>query len=62
MLALILTKRGSEMDKPEDADWYDWDAFVAWADKQGISLEDEEDFLPWWDCWKAGYSVAMNTP
>lgn len=45
--------------KPEDADWYDWTAFCAWADENGVG-DIPEDYEAWWDCWKRAYSAAMQ--
>lgn len=46
--------------KPKDAEWYKWTAFLEWSENNGISLDCEEDWTPWWNCWKAGYSAAMQ--
>jgi len=48
-----------EREKPEDADLWDWDAFQAHADRNGYG-EYTDDWSPWWECWKAGYSAAMQ--
>ncbi len=48
------------MKEPKDADLYNWDMFIRYADNQGISLECECDWEPWWKCWKQGYITAMN--
>ena len=46
---------------PENAEFYDWQAFKQWAEKNGVSLESRGDWEPWWECWKAGYVAAMNS-
>ena len=38
----------------EDAKENHWWFFVDWCNSEGVSLEDEEDYGPWWDCWKTG--------
>ncbi len=48
------------MKKPKDADWYGWDKFIVWAERNGVDLRFECDWKAWWECWKAGYLVAMN--
>ena len=35
-------------------------AFIAWAQEQGVSLEDKGDWLEWWRCWVDGYHHAVN--
>jgi len=39
---------------------HDWDGFCQWAESEGVGLEQEDDWLPWWNCWVAGYNAAMN--
>lgn len=40
----------------------DWGDFCEWADEHGIG-EDTEDWMPWWECWYAGYASAYaNMP
>lgn len=46
--------------KPVDGDFYGWRAFERWGDKEGIGVE-TEDWMAWWECWKAGYNYAMNS-
>ena len=46
-------------EKPENADYYDWDGFNIKADEAGVG-EACGDWETWWDFWKAGYSSAMN--
>lgn len=41
-------------DRPE------WTAFVAWATANDVSLEYEDDWHPWWECFFAGVCHAMN--
>ena len=45
--------------KPKNADWYDWEAFERWADITGIG-DAKNDWIAWWECWKAAYSIAMQ--
>ena len=37
----------------ERLDYY-WIKFVDYAESEGISLNDIEDYGAWWECWKAG--------
>lgn len=39
-----------------------WDAFVEWAGDNGVSLEHQEDWQPWYECWMNGmqYGIAVN--
>ena len=30
---------------------YNWTEFCKFAEDEGISLDDEEDFGIWWSCW-----------
>lgn len=46
------------MKKPKDAHSYGWNDFVKWGTNWGISFDHEDDWKPWWDCWKAGYKAA----
>lgn len=32
---------------------YLWNDFEVWADLNGVSLEHEIDWEPWWECWKS---------
>lgn len=48
------------MTRPESAEYFDWNGFVEFCEAEGISLADEEDYGPWWKCWKKAYSSAMN--
>lgn len=36
-----------------DKIYHQWALFEDWCEKQGINPEHEEDWRPWWDCWKA---------
>lgn len=45
---------------PPNADYYNWDGFCRFADKKGIGKK-SDDFMPWWEVWKAGYIAAMNS-
>ena len=46
--------------EPSNGYYYNWRDFCKFAEENGISLECEEDYLDWWECWKAGYISAMN--
>jgi hypothetical protein len=39
---------------------YNFTAFKKWAESEGISMDDEDDWGNWWTCWKAGYLQSMN--
>ena len=41
------------MNKEEKED-YHWIEFEGYCYEVGISLEYEEDWKPWWDCWCCG--------
>lgn len=43
------------MNEPVDAANYNWTGFVEFAEGEGINLENEDDYMSWWDCWKAGF-------
>ena len=34
-------------------------AFFEWASKEGVNLEDKEDWKPWWECWAQGYNTGV---
>lgn len=36
-----------------------WIAFELWADAHAISDDHEEDWLPWWECFVAGFDVGL---
>jgi len=40
------------IDSEEDK--YNWELFVLYCLKEGIGLDDIDDWQAWWDCWKAG--------
>lgn len=44
---------------PGLAKYYNWDEFEKYCANNGIGC-DEEDWWPWWDCWKKGYDTAHN--
>ncbi len=46
-------------EKPKNADFYAWEQFCKWADANGVGKH-EDDWTPWWDCWKAAYSEGMQ--
>jgi len=48
------------MDKPKNADFYDCNNFISWAEDNEISLDHIDDWGIWWDCWKTAYICAMN--
>ena len=35
-------------------------AFTDWANVNGINMEDEDDWKPWWLCWLAGYEEGYG--
>jgi hypothetical protein len=37
-----------------------WKAFSIIAKAQDVSLEDEDDWGPWWDFWIAGFHYALE--
>ena len=48
-----------ERQKPENADFYAWDEFNKWADKNGIAYHLGQ-WEPWWNCWSSAYAEALN--
>lgn len=38
-----------------------WPAFEVFAANESISLEHEEDWRPWWDCFLAGRDAYVDT-
>ena len=44
---------------PSDGEYYGWKAFERWANDNGIQ-DDPDDWVPWWECWKAGYKAGVN--
>jgi hypothetical protein len=50
------------VQKPENADVYNWDAFIQFCKREGIEVDHWEDVEAWWKCYKTGYCVAMNEP
>jgi hypothetical protein len=45
---------------PIQAEYFGWTSFVAWAKENGVDLDYEEDWLIWWQCWKAGFVCGTN--
>jgi hypothetical protein len=43
---------------PRKKNEYGWKEFVKFAEQEGINLEHEDDWGPWWNCWKGGYIAA----
>ena len=35
-------------------------AFVNWSERQGLTMENPEDLLYWWQCWLDGYNQAID--
>jgi len=33
--------------------------FSSWCEENGVSLDNEEDWGPWWDCWVDGGSAFV---
>ena len=48
------TRYGVKLDQTN------WDFFVAFCVREGISTEDEGDWGAWWDCWADGYDTALK--
>ena len=46
-----------EWKRPPDGFRYGWREFVRLAMREGIG-SDPDDYMPWWEFWKAGYMVA----
>ena len=34
--------------------------FRVWAQHKGVSLEHEDDWGVWWECWVDGYTQAVK--
>lgn len=45
--------------KPETNE-KNWVRFIGYCEDNGISLADEEDWRPWWECWNKGYMSAFS--
>ena len=43
-----------------DREAYHWDKFELYADADGISLDHEDDWMPWWECWCAGIDAECR--
>ncbi len=37
-----------------------WPAFVEYARLNGVSLDSEDDWGPWWECFLAGATVVRD--
>lgn len=37
-----------------------WLKFSEWAETEGVSLDNELDWGPWWDCWHDGYGAGCD--
>jgi len=48
------------IEETPEKEKYNWAKFTEYANREGISLDDEEDYGPWWDCWKEGYICAIS--
>lgn len=48
-----------QRDVPHDADKFQWDKFVVFAEENGISLEYKVDWFVCWRCWKEGYIAGF---
>ncbi len=40
---------------------YNWNSFTEWAEENGVSLDHEDDYGPWWDCWKDAHRVCEES-
>ena len=47
------------IEETPEKERYNWTKFTKYANRVGISLDDEEDYGAWWDCWKEGYVEAL---
>ena len=45
--------------RPTDAADYRWPDFENWADDNDVG-ESEDDYKPWWDCWKTAIRVECD--
>lgn len=50
------------VQKPENADVYNYDAFIRLCKREGVETNSWDDMEAWWVFWKAGYCTAMNEP
>lgn len=52
------------MDQPSirEQKWYEWEEFSKFALANYISLDSQDDWGPWWACWKAGYDCSFGGP
>jgi len=48
------------IEETPEKEKYNWNKFAEYANRVGISLDDEEDYGAWWDCWKEGYIEALR--
>lgn len=39
---------------------YCWDEFADWCQDEGVSLEWQEDWMFWWDCWKTAIDSKLK--
>jgi len=37
-----------------------WLSFIEFADENGISTDNEQDWGPWFDAWEAGYDQGYS--
>lgn len=37
-----------------------WDEFRDWCEENGVSLEDKDDWEPWWRCWNAALDARED--
>lgn len=33
---------------------FHWKEFISYCDDEGISMENPDDYMPWWRCWLTG--------
>ena len=38
---------------------FNWEAFTRWCNETGVPLDNDEDYIAWWECWKTAYSSAI---
>lgn len=38
----------------------EWNKFVDFAEREGVSLDNPDDWLPWWKCFFAGICAIAS--
>lgn len=39
------------MNRDVSNDEYKWDEFRDWCEDEGVSLDHQDDWVTWWNCW-----------